>query len=71
MRKKLIDSWAMCLPDLFGDVGQEGIFVLDPQECVQDLLAQVGLELLESASALAVQRDLVACVMIAEDEPGE
>jgi len=59
------------IPDMFGDIGQEGIAVIDAHKAVEDLILQVGTQLIDTARALGVERDLVAGIMVSEDEPRE
>lgn len=57
------------LPDLLRDIGEEGESVLNPHKTVENLLLEVRGELLEASCALGVQRDLVASIVVSENEP--
>lgn len=58
-----------CLPDLLRDVGEESESVFDPDESIKDFFLKVGGQLVDATSSPGVERDLVSCVMISEDEP--
>lgn len=59
------------IPDMLGYISQEGIAVINAHKAVEDLVLHVGTQLVDTASALGVERDLVASVMVSEDEPGD
>lgn len=57
------------LPDLLRDVGKERKSIIDPDESIENLFLQVGSQFLETTRTFAVQRDLVAGIMVSEDKP--
>lgn len=57
------------LPDLVRDVGQKCVAIVNPDKAIENFLCNVSGQLAQSSSAFGVQRDLVACVMVAEDKP--
>lgn len=57
------------LPDLLRDIGQERESVINPHKSIENLLLQVGAELFQSTGTLGVQGDLVAGIVVAENEP--
>jgi hypothetical protein len=65
---KLISCTAV--PDLLRNIGKKCEPVFNPHKAIKDFFSQVGAELLETSCSLGVQRDLVASVVVSEDEPG-